>query len=217
MNSTCFDEHAEISIIEAPKINKNDKPTTSKDQTENSPISVKKTKNSKKIDTPRANKALDIQPSLSVINKRRPLSTVNESSIISNRPQRNVNRKKIVYSSGDSDNDENASANGSKNASDWTESVNSSYSDLLTDDDDGDNDFETNIVTPRSKNNKKCPSSSTVKRGTKKTDKNKLIYLDLSAEEVKETDEHSQSKACEEDLANITKRFLEADLEDEKP
>lgn len=211
LNSTFLEQHAEISIIEAPETKKNEKPTTSKDQIGKSPMSVKKATNSKKIENASAKESLDIQPSLSVVNKRRPLSTVNESSVIGKRPQRSVNRKKIIYSSDESDHNENVSPNKSGNASDWTESVNSSNS-FLTDDDDS--DFETNIATPRSRSNKKC--SVTVKRVAKK-DINRLIYLDLSAEEVAETDEHFQTKACEEDLANITKQFLETDLENEDP
>lgn len=42
----------------------------------------------------------------------------------------------------------------------------------------------------------------------------KLVYLDLSSEEVVEVNENHQSNVSEEDLAEITRKFLESDLND---
>lgn len=61
-------------------------------------------------------------------------------------------------------------------------------------------------------------TSSTTKKKTAskaRTNARNLVYLDLSAEEVVEVDENHQTKnVSEEDLAEITRKFLASDLND---
>lgn len=56
-------------------------------------------------------------------------------------------------------------------------------------------------------------ASSTAKKKPA-TKAQKLVYLDLSSEEVVEVDENYQPNVSEEDLAEVTRKFLESDLND---
>lgn len=134
----------------------------------------------------------------SVIN--RPAAPMNDSSLV-HRPRRNVARKKLAISSSDDSEKENAFDD---SGSDWEKSSASEQSSLITDDD---SDSEASGGTRRSKGSK-------MKVPTKRA-KNRLTYLNLSEAEVFEVDDDNASAVVsEEDMANITKRFLAADLDD---
>lgn len=199
MNSTRLEDHAEISIIESPK-----------------PIIQSKTPErlpKPKMNTPRSKvkpssvKRPDIDPSPSVLTKKKqsPKSAkkkvvnlpANDSSILTTRPRRNAARKRII----DSDSDED-------DESEWSDDSSYSNSDLLTDD-DSDQEKE-NIPKPKSVRKN---TASATKRPVKKA--NDLIYLDLSSEEIAQVDENFHANVSEEDLANITQKFLETDLNEE--
>lgn len=200
LNSTRLDELAEISMIATPE-----KPTKMK-----TPEKI----NKPKTNTPRTktkSKKADIEPSPSVLIKKKvsPKSAkkkitypADDSSIVI-RPRRNVVRKPILDSDDESD---------KENESNWSDESSFSDSDLLTDD-DSDRKSEKGVQKPKS--TRKNPlAESTTKRKTKKTDKNDLVYLNLSAEEIVRVDEKFHSNVSEEDLANITRKFLETDLND---
>lgn len=204
LNSTRLDDHAEISIIEAPQRIKSPekvakpKPNTPRSKVKPS-VNVKRT---------------EIEPSPSVLTKKKPTpkstkkpvmnTPVNDSSVIT-RPRRNAVRRAILDSDSDKEND----------SDEWSDSDTSySDSDLLTDDDSDETEKRGN-----SKDSARKPKSvrknapSATKRPAKK--KNDLIYLDLSSEEIVQVDENLITNVSEEDLANITRKFLEADLNDE--
>lgn len=125
------------------------------------------------------------------------------SSATSSRPQRSVRRKRIIYSDDESDK-ENSDSH-------WSDNSSNSDSELLTDD-DGDGEI---VPTrqPKSVRGKKTTAERTPKRTNKKLNKNDLIqYLDLSKEVVVEVDENFHANVAEDELANITQRFLETDL-----
>lgn len=167
------------------------------------------------------------EPSPSVLTKKKLSPKSNKKKVAtpkagnaasppsSSRPQRSVRRKRIIYSDDDDDD-----ASEKENArSDWTDdssfSCSVSGSELLTDDD---SDEEKDVIsrTPKSVRGKKAaPTGSTTKRvPKKKATKNDIIYLDLSAEEIVQVDANFHANVSEEDLANITRKFLETDLND---
>lgn len=203
-----MDDHAEISIIETPK-RLNEVKSTQK--------GIKPPQN-----TPRTNyktalgaqNLFDYEPSPSVLVKKKPSPKLNVNCMdtpksakvspgISSRPQRSVQRKRIVYSDDESDKE--------NSQSDWSDDSSyagsNSESELLTDD-GSDNETE-----PKSVRGKKVPAGATPKRSNKKiNNKNGFIYLNLSSEEVEKVDENFHANVSEDDLANITQRFLETDL-----
>lgn len=192
LNSTLLEEgaEAEISIIEPPAKAVQSVETCDKDT------------ESAKLNTESARQQQINSPSQSVINKV-ATKPVEKTSSATKRPQRNA-RKRILYSF-DEDDEEECSGQTKKRSDD-------SFSSEILTDDESDSDFSTK-------------SSGTSKNATKKgkqtnrkqrNDKNKLIYLDLSAEEVVEVDDDDQPKISEEDLINMTKHFFEDDLNDKK-
>lgn len=201
MDSTRLDGHAEeeISIIRPAQQLKPGKTSEKKSATK-TPASLKKQVSS-------AKKGSQLTPSQSVLNKFQLKPLENDSST-KKRPQRNVARKKILYSFDEDDEKENEVKNKrvakSKQSDD---SFDSDFSSVMTDDEsDSDENF-----TP-----KPTDTSRTVNGPrTKKNDKNKLIYLDLSSEEVVEVNENQHSNVSEEDIANVTRQFFEADLNNE--
>lgn len=208
-----MDAHAEISIIETPKrVNEFKSPQKGTKPPQNTPQTSYKTALNEK-------NRLEHEPSPSVLFKKKlspkahkkimgtpktpKTGNVSPAKSSVSRPQRSVQRKRIVYSDDDESDKENS-------ASDWTDSSNScsdSQSELLTDD-DSDKD---NAGEPKS-TRKTAPTASTTKRRNKKANKNDLIYIDLSSEEIVQVDENFHANVAEEDLANITQRFLETDL-----
>lgn len=216
MDSTRLDDLSEISIIEAPKqLRLFKSPEQGMKPPQNTPHSRIKT----------AKKLFDGEPSQSVLTKKKPSPKSNRKKVetpandtprSASRPQRSVQRKRIIYSDDDSDKE-----NESDLESEWSDD--SSYSesnpDLLTDDESDKEQNRTPAPTSTSKPKsvrKKPTTASTSKRSTKKSDKDKLIYLDLSSEEIVQVDENFHANVAEEDLANITRKFLETDLNDEE-
>lgn len=207
MDSTRLDDLSEISIIEAPKpIRELKSPEQGMKPPQNTPRS--------KVKPPK--KLFDVEPSPSVITKKKPSPKSNkkknetpskETSNVITRPQRNVRRKQIIYSDDDDDSDK-------ENESDWSEdeSYSGSASPLLTED-ESDNEHKEPEPKPKSVR-KKAPASTNKRPPTKKADKNKLIFLDLSSEEIVRVDENFHANVSEDDLANITRKFLETDLGD---
>lgn len=216
MNSTRFDDLAELSMIEAPngavEINT---PARGIKPPQNTPRSRIKP-------APSTKNVLQNEPSQSVLTKKKPTPKLDAnrnsptSSTSSQRPQRKARAKRIIYSDDESD---------KENESDWSDD--SSYSgsdseaDLLTEDESEEGGAKRNrknkntATKPKVMRGQKATPGPT-KRPTKKSDKNKLIYLDLSSEEIVQVDENFKPNVSEEDLANITKRFLEADLNDDE-
>lgn len=206
LDSTRLDDHAEISIIETPERVKRAK----------SPENVAKPK----VNTPRSKvkpsssaKKTEFEPSPSVITKKKPspksvkkkvvnTPMANDSSIITTRPRRNAwPRKPILDSDSDKENESECSDDDSSY----------SDSDLLTDD-DSDREVEREKSKEKPKSVRKNAPSAT-KRSAKKA--NDFIFLDLSSEEIVEVDENFHANVSEEDLANVTRKFLESDLNDE--
>lgn len=202
MDSTRIEAIEEISMIEGPNY-KNDPPKSTK----NTPQSTKK----KPAETPKPKtvakasaKKVPVakKPSPSMINKA-PVE-LDESSIV-RRPRRNVVRKQLSISSSDSEKENDFDDSGS----DWSGSEDANNSSLMTDDDSVSDD---SITTSRTKGSKKNAKTTTAK----KRNKNRLTYLNLSEQEVIEVDDDARTEASEEDLANITRRFLETDLNDDE-
>lgn len=196
-----MEDHAEISIIEGPRKQKTPEKVTKTRQ--NTPRSKVKPTSSLKM-------VKDAEPSPSVLTKKRPspkstkkkLATpADDSSIITPRPRRNLVRRPI-FDSEDESNEENES--------DCSESSSFVDSDILTDDES--ESEEEKITKPKSVR-KNAPGRSTSKRPSRK---NGLIYLDLSSEEIAKVDENHHANVSEDDLANITRKFLETDLNDEE-
>lgn len=209
-----MDEHAEISVIETPAcLNEAKSPQKGMKSPQTKPGTNYKTALT-------AKNLFPYEPSPSVLVKKRPSpkpkvndlatpKTVDVSSPKSARPQRSVRRKRIVYSDDESDK-ENLQSDWSNDSS---YSDGSSESDLLTDDDsDSGREKGGDARTPRSARGKKVRTASTRKRTNKKANKNGLVYLDLSSEEVVQVDENFHANVPEDDLANITQKFLETDL-----
>lgn len=207
LNSTRLDDHAEISIIEGPSKPKTPEKVSKPKQ--NTPRSKVKPSSSVK-------KLADIEPSPSVLTKKKPspkstkkkivTPVHDDSSIKMPRPRRNLVRKPILDLEDESD---------KENESDWSDNPDNSSSidsDILTDDDS--DSAEEKVSKPKSVR-KNAAGGSTSKRPPKKAGKNELIYLDLSSEEIVEVDENHHN-VSEEDLANITRKFLETDLNDEE-
>lgn len=218
LNSTTLDDHAEISIIETPKrVNELKSSQKGMKPPQNTPQTSYKTALDEKN---RCN-----EPSPSVLFKKRHSPKLNKQNLVKpktpktaanispakssvSRPQRSVQRKRIIYSDDDESDKENS-------ASDWTDSSyacsDSDLEQLLTDD-DSDKDKDS-VGEPKSTRGKKAPTGeNTTKRRNKKSNKNELIYLDLSSEEIAQVDENFHSNVPEDDLANITQKFLEANL-----
>lgn len=215
LNSTRLEELAEISIIESPKqVRELKSPEQGMRPPQNTPRSKAKppfrAKNLFEKEMPQASPSVITKKKPSPkSNKKKVVSPVTEASIGAPRPQRSVRRKKIIYSEDESDKE--------NDKSDWSDdssySDSDAVSDLLTEDD---SDKEKEVVpTPKSVRGKKTATASTSKRPTKKSDKDKLIFLDLSSEQIVEVDEHFHANVSEDDLANITRKFLETDLNDE--
>lgn len=204
LNSTRLDDHAEISIIETPeKVGRMTSPEKELKPKQNTPRS--KFKPSFDV------KKIDVKPSPSILTKKKhsPKSAkkktvgipANGSPISTPRPRRNIVRNPIFDTDDESD---------KENESDWSDDNSYSDSDILTDDD---SDKKTDKVPkPKSLRGKNAAGASASKRPAKKTDKNELIYLDLSSEEIVRVDEKYHANVSEEDLANITRKFLDADL-----
>lgn len=169
--------------------------------------SVSKTPGSHRAHGSSTKKVLQSSPSQSVLNKLKPLE--NDSSAIQ-RPKRNAVRKRILYPFDEDDEKENSTQSRKSDEPEWTKSDSESSYPLTEDDSDSDSNF-----TPKPSNTPRKPNSISKKSAAKKG-KNKLIYLDLSSEEVVEVNENHHSDVTEDDLANITRRFLEADLNDEE-
>lgn len=220
-----MDEHAEISIIERPKYLDRFKSPRGNGMKppQNTPRTNYKTAIEEK------NLQFNHEPSPSVLTKKKPSPKSNKKNVgtpktpkskadnagsppTSSRPQRSVRRKRIVYSD---DDDASEKENAQSDLTDDSYTCSVSGSELLTDDDSGE---EKDVIsgTPRSVRGKKAaPTSSTTKRlPKKKANKNDLIFLDLSAEEIVQVDENFHANVSEEDLANITRKFLETDLND---
>lgn len=211
LDSTRLDDLSEISIIEAPRqIRELKSPEQGMKPPQNTPRSRMKP----------AKKLFEAEPSQSVLTKKKssPKSSrknvktpANDTPRSVSRPQRSVQRKRIIYSDDDSDKE-----NESDSESEWSDD--SSYSEsnpeLLTEDesDKEQNPAPASIPAPKPKSVRKQPTSSTTKRTTKKSDKDKLVFLDLSSEEIMQVDENFHGNVSEEDLANITRKFLETDL-----
>lgn len=197
LNSTLVEEgaEAEISIIEPPA------------KVVQSVVTCDKDTKSAKLNTESAQKQQINSPSQSVINKKTSKPVENPCSA-TKRPQRSA-RKRIIYSVDEDDEEENCSQI-EKNSDDFFSS------DMMTDD-ESDSDFSTKSSGTSKSVMKKGKQTTNPK---KKNDKKKLIYLDLSAEEVVEVDDNDQPKMSEEDLVNMTKHFFEDNLDDkekEKP
>lgn len=192
LNSTLLEEgaEAEISIIEPPA-----KAVQSVDTCDKDTESAKPSAES-------AQKQQIRSPSQSVINKLTS-KPVEKPSSTTKRPKRNA-RKRILYSF-DEDDDEENSGQTNKNNDD------SFSSDMMTDD-ENDSDFS----IKSSGTSKTITKKEKQKNPKKKNDKNKLIYLDLTAEEVVEVDDDYRRKISEEDLVNMTKHFFEDDLDEKK-
>lgn len=190
LESTRIGNLDEISIIEA--------------EVDDRPKSTKKTPRPKKPETPKpmirtsTKKAVGTrQMSPSVITK--PAAVQLDDSSLIRRPRRNVARKQLVISSYDDD-----GSDFDDSGSDWEKHSESGNANILTDDD---SDSDASIGSYRSKGSKRT--------ATKPRSKNRLTYLNLSEAEVIEVDgDNSGIAASEEDMANITRRFIEADLED---
>lgn len=214
MDSTRLDDHAEISIIENPERLIRQK-SPEKPVVQNTPRQKLQHKAPRSISKPSSStKMREVEPSPSVITKKKlspksnkkKTSTVveDESSIMTPRSKRNAGRKPIIDSDDDTHNKENDY--GSEDYGD------TSYSDseLLTED-ESDNDYE----IPKLKIG--CGRNAVAtKRSSKKSDKNDLIFLDLSAEEVVRVDKNFHANVPEDDLANITRKFLETDLNNDE-
>lgn len=181
---------AEISIIEPPAKAVPSFDTCDKDT------------ESAKLDTESAQKKQINSPSQSVINKLLSIP-VEKPSSATKRPPRGA-RKRILYSFDDDDEEKNSGQ--TKRSSD-----DSFSSDIMTDD-ENDSDFSTKS-SGTSKNATKKGKQTNPK---KKKNRRKLIYLDLSAEEVVEVDDNDRPKISDEDLVNMTKHFFEDDLDDKK-
>lgn len=214
MDSTRLDDHAEISIIENPeRVIKQKSPE--KPVVHNTPRLKLQHKTPRSISKPSSStKMREVEPSPSVITKKKlspksnkkKTSTVveDESSMVTPRSKRNACRKPIIDSDDETHNKENEY--GSEDTGD------TSYSDseLLTED-ESDNDYK----IPKLKS--VCGRNAVAtKRSSKKSDKNDLIFLDLSAEEVVRVDKNFHANVPEDDLANITRKFLETDLNNDE-
>lgn len=202
-----MDDHAEISMIATPEL-----PHKMKTHEEVSKPKLN-TPRSKVKSTPSGKKTLtDIEPSPSVLTKKKPspksakknIATLAEDSSIISRPRRNVVRKPIFDSEEESD---------KENELNLSDDTSYSDSDILTDD-NSEHGSEKEILKPKSSRKNPAGASSTSKGRAKKANKNELIFLDLSSEEIVRVDENFHANVSEEDLANITRKFLETDLND---
>lgn len=131
-----------------------------------------------------------------VVQKRNPVRTP---------AQKAVDRLRKIC---DSDSEESDEFMTSDEDDDWDAEKNalsSSASSSLTDD-------EYEPRTARKRGQLVGASSTAKKKAAAKG--TKLIYLDLSSEEVVEVDENHQTNVPEDDLAEITRKFLESDLND---
>lgn len=209
LNSTRLEDHAEISIIEAPdRVSKVNTPEKVPKTKQNTPRS--------KVKTSSSAKRMNVEPSPSVLTKKKTspkssarkkitYSFATDSSIITPRPRRNVMKNPIVDSEDETD---------KESETDWSDDDSYSDSDVLTDD-DSDNGVSV-VSKPKSTRGKNVAGASATKRSSKKPNKNELIYLDLSSEEIHRVDENFHANVSEDDLANITRKFLAADLNDEE-
>lgn len=207
-----MEDHAEISIIETPKHVKEFKsPKTGMKPPQNTPRSkMKPGLTARKLiekEMPQASPSMLTKKKPSPKSSKKKLcSPDTEPSVGAARPQRSVRRKRIIYSEDGSDKE--------NNESDWSDD--SSYSDMnsaseLLTEDESDDEKEV-APKPKSVLGKRTATS---KRSTKKSNKDKLVFLDLSSEEIVEVAENFHTNVSEEDLANITRKFLQADLNDE--
>lgn len=215
-----MDEHAEISIIETPKHwDKFKSPRgNGMKPPQNTPRTNYKTAIGEK------DFQLNQEPSPSVLTKRKPSPKSNKKNLAtpktdnagspptSSRPQRSVRRKRIIYSDDDDASEKENARSGWTDDSNYSCSV--SESELLTDDNSDEEQKDVISETPKSVRGKKPTGSTTKRLPKKKANKNDLIYLDLSAEEIVQVDENFHSNVSEQDLANITRKFLETDLND---
>lgn len=182
--------------------------------------SIEKNKKSAPIVSPKqtsdTNNILRSSPSQSMINR---LQSKSDASMI-RRPKRNVVRKRILDSPDDL---ERSTQSNQSLESDWeqTESGNDSdssddvnFKSCTTSKSSG----STRKLNPRMESTRKQnPSSQSTRKKavSKKPNKNDIIFLDLSSEEVSEVNGRNPPEVSEEDLANITRRFLETDLNDD--
>lgn len=217
MDSTRLDDLAEISIIENPTVQPKSKPIAFEKPAKNTPrLKPPQVKTPRsKAKTPSSVNMRDIEPSPSVLTKKKPSpksikkkidNGINISEESSVRPKRNVQRKRIF------DSDEEDSDKENDHESDWSGDSSNSDPNFMTDD-DSDHSFE--IPKPKSVR-QNGSASSTSKRPARKNDKNGLVYLDLSSEEVVRVDKNFHANVSEEDLANISRKFLDSDLDNEE-
>lgn len=195
MDATEVAEVAEISIIEPPPVPvnpiKTPKKTPAKTPAKSlrkTPAAVTKTSERSKTKSPSRLDVVQQSPSQSMISKFRPRQM---EKLQGRSAARNKTRKRLLQSPDENDLS-NLSTEDKDNISD--------YSSLLTEDSDSD-------FSPSSTNSKKPATKP--KRPTTKRCKNKLVYLDLSSEEVVEVQENQCPHAPEEDIANMTKHFFE--------
>lgn len=203
-----MEDHAEISIIEGPdRVSKVKTPEKVPKTKQNTPRS--------KVKPSSSAKRMNVEPSPSVLTKKKTspksakkkitYSSATDSSIITPRPRRNVMKNPIVDSEDETD---------KESETDWSDDDSYSDSDVLTDDDS--DDGVNGVPKPKSMFGKNVAGASATKRSSKKPNKNELIYLDLSSEEIHQVDENFHANVSEDDLANITRKFLAADLNDEE-
>lgn len=199
LDSTRIEGIDEISIIEPPDQKKNRTKSVRRTPQPRKLLSTPKEKPESKSTTKKNPKNKPISPSVFT---KRPIDN-DESSLI-RRPKRNVARKKLAISSDSEDDDKKNDFNGDS-SDEWVVKNESDDSDMMTDD-DSDSDYSES--TQRTKGSRSCAPRTAKK-------KNRLTYLNLSDDEVIEVEDGNKTQASEDDLANITRRFLEADLNDD--
>lgn len=206
LDSTRIEALEEISMIEGPN-HKKDPPKSAK----KTPRSIKK----KPTEAPKTKPLLKSSTKKALVGKQASPSVINKAAVqmdessILQRPRRNIVRKQLVIASSDDEDDEDKENAFEDSGSDWSHSEGSCKSNLMTDDDSVSDE---SISTQRTKGSKMNAKTATAK----KRNKNRLTYLNLSEQEVVEVDDDARTEASEEDLANITRRFLEADLNDDE-
>lgn len=174
------------------------------------PTSTKKRKaklKQKLIDSPadssRSVLRRDNKKNTPVVRKRNPPRT--PAQIARNR------LRKICDSGTDSDGDDDKDEfMTSDEDEDWNAEKDRSCSSTTSDSESSSDDE----FVPRRAKKRGKQTTGTTSTAKKKTSTNaqKLVYLDLSSEEVIEVDENQQLNVSEQDLSEVTRKFLESDL-----
>lgn len=206
LDSTRLEELSMIENVEVREMS----PLKKEDEPAKTPLKASKKTPQK---TPQSKKKLPLNKNVDIAKESQSVIAKKtnkiESPLVLKRSKRNAAEKvrqrlkQLCDTDSEDDNGKGDFSGSSDGDGDWVKTA-SNESSCDTDDEE--------FVPPSNGSLRNKVISSTAKKRNGKTSSDQLVYFDLSAEEVVEVNEDACTNVSEEDLAEITRKFLESDL-----